>query len=187
MLASASSWTSLPADVSGIVFAHLPPRDLLAAAGVCHAWHRAAAADIVWTPHLAARVALHSEAILTMQQRGVLAPLGLRDQYALCVQMGSRSMTYSPETGRWTSADSASRLEVIRDATQLGFNPLRHTAPSWANALRLMRLWAVCGTRAVAAVAATCGHATLGRYALPTTHNTRHTHKTHHTTYTDKT
>lgn len=158
-LASGLSWSSLPSDLLCLVFLRLPPRDLLAAAAVCRAWQRAATADIVWAPHLAARVAppQSSEVILATQRLGALAPIPLREQYALCLQMGSWAITYCPESGLWRLGNrSAPHLEIIRDAAQLGFDPLRHMALSWANALRLVRLWAVRGTLAVAAVAATC-------------------------------
>ena len=194
----APSWSSLPADLFGLIFARLSFRDLLAAAVVCRAWRRAATADELWAPYLVERlktahfpisaedrpppVVSTAEGLLAMRRAGQLSALSLRDQYALCLAVGQPTLML----GRLISKSAAQRvgapLECIRHATQYGFDPLRHLAPSWANVLRLVRLWAVHGSHAVAAVGDTCtsyGATTINLEQWYVREQQSHTHKTH--------
>lgn len=154
------SWTALPSDLLRLVFAQLPPRDLITAAAVSRAWCRAASADTIWAAHLA-RLGLASsseviramppDALLAMRAAGTLGPLGLRAHYLLCQSMGDAARG---KMRPYLNGNHA--LDAIRDATRSGFDPFRHTAPTWRNAARLLRVWLVGGSPAVAAVATVC-------------------------------
>ena len=113
-----------------------------------------------------------------MRLAGQLPALSLRDMYILSLAMGDKPQPHRALAINSLARASGAHLEVIRDAAQLGFDPLRHTAPSWANALRLMSLWAVRGTRAVAAVGETCASYgyPIQQYAHTHTHTRMRTH-----------
>lgn len=172
-----AAWSSLPAELFGLIFAGLPLRDLLTAAVVCRAWRRAATADELWAPYLVGRlntwpspsnrpssVVSTAEELLAMRKAGLLSALSFRDQYTLWLAIGRSTRVLERTVSNGTRQTIRSPLEYIRGATQYGFDPIRHLAPSWANVLRLVRLWVVHGSQAVAAVGDTCALHGATRY-----------------------
>lgn len=153
------SWTALPLDLLRLVFAQLPPHDLITTAAVSRTWCRAASADAIWAVHLAKLLhdrylrSMSPEVLLAMRAdpEGTLAPIGLRAHYLLCKAMRDAAH------GRMSLyLKTNNPLYAVRDAMRLGIDPFRHSAPTWLNAARLQRVWLAGGSSAVAAVATVC-------------------------------
>lgn len=91
-----ASWSSLPSHLLALLLAPLPAANLARAAAVCRAWRRAATADELWLPRLAALVLVPTETIAAMRREG---SLGLISCYEACLV--GRAMAAAGELRPW--------------------------------------------------------------------------------------
>lgn len=145
-MASGLNFATMPSHLLHLLFAPLDIVDVLAASGVCRAWHRAAIEARIWAARLAEVL---REPLETSPSASLSRRFGGRSLRDVClISMLLRKRYYS-----WIVVPG--QVELLTHLP-LGFDVLRHIEPTSRNVLRFLPMLWCAGEKTLAVMAATC-------------------------------